>query len=81
MSATGAVVRHGQPELVVAHCDDPGNPTLNYHCEERSNHTHESTTDPEARLARKSAGDDCSVLPLQADAVSRLEAFASSFRE
>lgn len=33
--------------------DDPGNPTVNFHGEKRSNETHESTTDPESRLARK----------------------------
>src|SRR5262245_53962886 len=33
--------------------DDPGNPTVNFHGERRSNQTHQSTTDPEARLARK----------------------------
>jgi len=33
--------------------DDPGNPTVNFHGEKRGNETHESTTDPEARLARK----------------------------
>jgi len=33
--------------------DDPGNPTVNFHGERRSNATHESTTDPEARLAKK----------------------------
>jgi len=33
--------------------DDPGNPTVNFHGERRSNDTHASTTDPEARLARK----------------------------
>src|SRR2546425_2814068 len=33
--------------------DDPGNPTVNFHGEQRSNATHASTTDPEARLARK----------------------------
>lgn len=36
--------------------DDPSNPTVNFHGERRSNETHESTTDPEARLARKSNG-------------------------
>src|SRR5215467_11534320 len=36
--------------------DDPGNPTVNFHGERRSNDTHASTTDPEARLARKGAG-------------------------
>jgi transposase len=34
--------------------DDPGNPTVNFHGEQRRNDTHESTTDPDARLARKS---------------------------
>jgi transposase len=33
--------------------DDPRNPTVNFHGETRSNDTHASTTDPEARLARK----------------------------
>ena len=36
--------------------DDPGNPTVDFHGEKRSNETHESTTDPDARLARKSGG-------------------------
>src|SRR5918912_281144 len=33
--------------------DDPGNPTVNFRGERRSNATHQSTTDPEARLAKK----------------------------
>jgi transposase len=33
--------------------DDPGNPTVNFHGERRSNATHASTSDPQARLARK----------------------------
>jgi transposase len=36
--------------------DDPGNPTVNFRGEKRSNRTHQSLTDPEARLARKSNG-------------------------
>jgi transposase len=36
--------------------DDPGNPTVNFHGERRSNATHQSTTDPEARLCRKGKG-------------------------
>jgi transposase len=32
---------------------DPGNPSVNFHGEKRSNETHTSTTDPEARLMRK----------------------------
>lgn len=38
--------------------DDPGNPTVNFRGERRSNETHESTTDPEARLARKGDGKE-----------------------
>jgi len=38
--------------------DDPGNPTVNFHGERRSNATHESTTDPEALLARKGKGKE-----------------------
>src|SRR3954466_10503921 len=30
--------------------DDPGNPTVDFHGEKRSNETHQSTTDPDARL-------------------------------
>jgi|SRR5579863_4505902 transposase len=37
---------------------DPGNPTVNFHGEKRSNETHESTTDPEALLARKGDGKE-----------------------
>ena len=36
--------------------DDPGNPTVNFRGEKRSNETHQSTTDPEARLMKKSNG-------------------------
>jgi Transposase domain (DUF772) len=38
--------------------DDPGNPSIDFHGEQRSNDTHQSTTDPEARLARKGAGKE-----------------------
>jgi len=36
--------------------DDPGNPTVSFHNEKRSNQTHRSIVDPEARLARKGKG-------------------------
>ncbi len=36
--------------------DDPGNPSVDFHGEKRSNETHESKTDPDAKLARKSNG-------------------------
>ena len=38
--------------------DDPSNPTVDFHGEKRSNETHESTTDPDARLARKGSGKE-----------------------
>jgi len=38
--------------------DDPGNPTVNYRGEKRSNETHESKSDPEAQLARKGPGKE-----------------------
>ena len=37
---------------------DPGNPTVDFHGEKRSNQTHESTTDPESRLMRKGRGKE-----------------------
>src|SRR5260370_1078021 len=37
---------------------DPGNPTVNFHGEKRSNETHASTTDPESLLARKGHGKE-----------------------
>lgn len=37
---------------------DPGNPTINFHGESRRNDTHESTTDPDALLARKGDGKE-----------------------
>ena len=36
--------------------DDPGNPTVDFRGERRSNATHASTTDPDARLAKKAPG-------------------------
>jgi transposase len=36
--------------------DDPGNPTVNFHGEKRCNATHESTTDPDAKLYKKGDG-------------------------
>jgi transposase len=36
--------------------DDPGNPTVNFRGDARTNDTHQSTTDPDARLYKKSSG-------------------------
>jgi len=38
--------------------DDPGNVTVDFHGQKRSNATHRSVTDPEARLARKGKGKE-----------------------
>jgi transposase len=38
--------------------DDPGNPTVDFRGQKRSNETHASTTDPDARLYRKSWGTE-----------------------
>src|SRR3981081_720059 len=38
--------------------DDPGNPTVNFHGERRSNQTHQSTTDPDSRLFQKAKGHE-----------------------
>jgi transposase len=41
----------------VRHTDqDPGNPSVDFHGQRRTNATHESATDPEARLMRKGKG-------------------------
>lgn len=38
--------------------DDPGNTDVDFHGQKRSNQTHQSTTDPESRLARKGNGKE-----------------------
>jgi len=38
--------------------DDPGNPTVDFHGQKRSNETPESKTDPDAKLARKGPGKE-----------------------
>jgi len=44
--------------------DDPGNPTVNFRGEERKNDTHHSTTDPDARLYKKSTGSEARLVYL-----------------
>ena len=41
---------------------DPGNPSVDFHGEKRSNKTHQSTTDPEARLMRKGKGKEAKLV-------------------
>jgi transposase len=48
--------RDGDDQLKPPPPDRSSNPTVNYRREKRSNQTHESVTDPEARLFKKSRG-------------------------
>lgn len=41
---------------------DPGNPSVDFHGEQRRNATHRSTTDPEARLLRKGKGKEAKLV-------------------
>ncbi len=47
-----------EPEKPKEPGDDAGNPTVDFHGEKRCNQTHQSTTDPEARLYKKSQGKE-----------------------
>jgi hypothetical protein len=42
--------------------DDPGNPSVDFHGEKRSNATHQSTTDPDARLLKKGKGKEAKLV-------------------
>ena len=42
--------------------DDPGNPSVDFHGEKRTNATHQSTTDAEARLLRKGKGKEAKLV-------------------
>jgi transposase len=48
--------RDGDPSTVTD--DDRGNPSVDFHGEKRSNTTHRSTTDPDARLYKKGKGKE-----------------------
>jgi transposase len=42
--------------------DDPGNPSVDFHGERRTNATHQSTTDPAARLKKKGKGKEAKLV-------------------
>jgi len=42
--------------------DDPGNPTVNFHGQKRSNKTHQSTTDGDLRLFKKTKGSEAKLV-------------------
>jgi transposase len=46
------------PETPPSPPDDPGNPSIDFRGERRTNETHASTTDPEARLYKKAKGQE-----------------------
>ncbi len=50
--------KDSKPDETSSGNDDPGNLSVDFHGERRSNDTHQSTTDPDARLARKGAGKE-----------------------
>jgi transposase len=52
--------RDGQPPKPTE--GDPGNPWMDFHGEKRSNATHQSTTDPDARLLRKGKGKEAKLV-------------------
>jgi transposase len=47
-----------QKKVQAAQEDDPGNPTVDFRGEKRSNATHQSTTDPDCVLYKKAAGQE-----------------------
>ncbi|MBI3953969.1 MAG: IS5 family transposase [Chloroflexi bacterium] len=52
--------RDGEPANTTD--QDPGNPSVDFQGERRSNATHQSTTDPEARLLRKGPGKEAKLV-------------------
>lgn len=52
--------RDGEPPKTTD--DDPGNPSVDFHGEKRSNATHHSTTDPDARPLRKGKGKEAKLV-------------------
>lgn len=55
-----ASLKSFQPKTGPKNADDgdPGNPSVDFHGDQRSNATHQSTTDDEAQLARKGRGKE-----------------------
>jgi transposase len=52
--------RDGEPPTTTD--DDPGNPSVDFHGEQRANATHQSTTDREALLLRKGKGKEAKLV-------------------
>jgi transposase len=58
IEAWASLKRFKRTDAPVEPPDDPGNPTVDFHGERRSNVTHGSTTDPDVRLFRKAKGHE-----------------------
>jgi hypothetical protein len=58
MEAWASLKSFKRPDAPGRPPDHPGNPTVDFHGEWRSNVTHVSTTDPDARLCRKGKGHE-----------------------
>lgn len=56
MKSVRPLERQGERVSDAAEDDDPSNPTVSFRGERRSNRTHRSVSDPEARLYRKAKG-------------------------
>ena len=60
-----ASLKRGQPKEPTAPAsaphENPSNPSVDFHGEKRSNATHQSTTDPETRLARTGKGKEATM--------------------
>jgi hypothetical protein len=50
-----------KPSAPAAPPDEPDNPTVSFQSDRCTNMTHQSTTDPEALLTRKSAGKEATL--------------------
>jgi transposase len=58
LEACASLKSFRERDAVIPPPDDPGNPTVDFHGERRSNATHASRTDGDSRLTRKAAGHE-----------------------
>jgi hypothetical protein len=58
--------------------DDPGNPSIDFRGERRTNATHASTTDPEARLYKKAKGQKAKLCYLGYVVIEKMFTFAAA---
>jgi transposase len=58
LEAWASVKSYQRKDAKETSADDPGNATVDFHGETRSNQTHASKTDPDAKMARKGKGKE-----------------------